>query len=81
MSKVQDQMEKISNQLGLGLDNQQIVDVVYSSVEELVENGLEGSDEVVYFYSTCMLACAFGQLYLDRKSSCFNFGFFFLKTI
>ena len=40
VSKVQDQMEKISNQLGLGLDNQQIVDVVYSSVEELVENGL-----------------------------------------
>ena len=38
VSKVQDQMENISNQLGLGLDNQQIVDVVYSSVEELVEN-------------------------------------------
>ena len=81
MSKVQDQMEKISNQLGLGLDNQQIVDVVYSSVEELVENGLEGSDEVVYFYATCMLACAFGQLSLDRKDSGFVFGFSDLKPI
>ena len=81
MSKVQDQMEKISNQLGLGLDNQQIVDVVYSSVEELVENGLEGSDEVVYFYATCMLACAFGQLSLDRKASGFTFGFSDLKPI
>ena len=81
MSKVQDQMEKISNQLGLGLDNQQIVDVVYSSVEELVENGLEGSDEVVYFYATCMLACAFGQLSLDRKASRFTFGFSDLKPI
>ena len=74
-------MEKISNQLGLGLDNQQIVDVVYSSVEELVENGLEGSDEVVYFYATCMLACAFGQLSLDRKASGFTFGFSDLKPI
>lgn len=81
MSKVQDQMEKISNQLGLGLDNQQIVGVVYSSVEELVENGLEGSDEVVYFYATCMLACAFGQLSLDRKASGFTFGFSDLKPI
>ena len=81
MSKVQDQMEKISSQLGLGLDNQQIVDVVYSSVEELVENGLEGSDEVVYFYATCMLACAFGQLSLDRKASGFTFGFSDLKPI
>jgi hypothetical protein len=81
VSKVQDQMEKISNQLGLGLDNQQIVDVVYSSVEELVENGLEGSDEVVYFYATCMLACAFGQLSLDRKDSGFVFGFSDLKPI
>ena len=81
MSKVQDQMEKISNQLGLGLDNQQIVDVVYSSVEELVENGLEGSDEVVYFYATCMLSCAFGQLSLDRKASGFTFGFSDLKPI
>lgn len=81
VSKVQDQMEKISNQLGLGLDNQQIVDVVYSSVEELVENGLEGSDEVVYFYATCMLACAFGQLSLDRKESGFTFGFSDLKPI
>ena len=81
VSKVQDQMEKISNQLGLGLDNQQIVDVVYSSVEELVENGLEGSDEVVYFYATCMLACAFGQLSLDRKASGFTFGFSDLKPI
>ena len=81
MSKVQDQMEKISNQLGLGLDNQQIVDVVYSSVEELVENGLEGSDDVVYFYATCMLACAFGQLSLDRKASGFTFGFSDLKPI
>ena len=81
MSKVQDQMEKISNQLGLGLDNQQIVDVVYSSVEELVENGLEGSDEVVYFYATCMLACAFGQLSLDRKASGFTFGFSDLKPV
>lgn len=81
MSKVQDQMEKLSNQLGLGLDNQQIVDVVYSSVEELVENGLEGSDEVVYFYATCMLACAFGQLSLDRKASGFTFGFSDLKPI
>lgn len=81
MSKLQDQMEKISNQLGLGLDNQQIVDVVYSSVEELVENGLEGSDEVVYFYATCMLACAFGQLSLDRKASGFTFGFNDLKPI
>lgn len=74
-------MEKISNQLGLGLDNQQIVDVVYSSVEELVENGLEGSDEVVYFYATCMLSCAFGQLSLDRKASGFTFGFSDLKPI
>ena len=81
VSKVQAQMEKISNQLGLGLDNQQIVDVVYSSVEELVENGLEGSDEVVYFYATCMLACAFGQLSLDRKESGFTFGFSDLKPI
>lgn len=81
VSKVQDQMERISNQLGLGLDNQQIVDVVYSSVEELVENGLEGSDEVVYFYATCMLACAFGQLSLDRKASGFTFGFSDLKPI
>ena len=81
MSKLQDQMEKISNQLGLGLDNQQIVDVVYSSVEELVENGLEGSDEVVYFYATCMLACAFGQLSLDREESGFTFGFSDLKPI
>ena len=81
MSKVQDQMEKISSQLGLGLDNQQIVDVVYSSVEELVENGLEGSDEVVYFYATCMLSCAFGQLSLDRKASGFTFGFSDLKPI
>lgn len=81
VSKVQDQMEKISSQLGLGLDNQQIVDVVYSSVEELVENGLEGSDEVVYFYATCMLACAFGQLSLDRKASGFTFGFSDLKPI
>jgi len=81
VSKVQDQMEKISNQLGLGLDNQQIVDVVYSSVEELVENGLEGSDEVVYFYATCMLSCAFGQLSLDRKASGFTFGFSDLKPI
>jgi hypothetical protein len=81
VSKVQDQMEKISNQLGLGLDNQQIVDVVYSSVEELVENGLEGSDDVVYFYATCMLACAFGQLSLDRKASGFTFGFSDLKPI
>lgn len=81
MSRLQDQMEKISNQLGLGLDNQQIVDVVYSSVEELVENGLEGSDEVVYFYATCMLACAFGQLSLDRKDSGFVFGFSDLKPI
>lgn len=81
MSRLQDQMEKISNQLGLGLDNQQIVDVVYSSVEELVENGLEGSDEVVYFYATCMLACAFGQLSLDRKNSGFVFGFSDLKPI
>ena len=81
VSKVQDQMENISNQLGLGLDNQQIVDVVYSSVEELVENGLEGSDEVVYFYATCMLACAFGQLSLDRKESGFTFGFSDLKPI
>lgn len=81
MSRLQDQMEKISNQLGLGLDNQQIVDVVYSSVEELVENGLEGSDEVVYFYATCMLACAFGQLSLDRKDSGFVFGFRDLKPI
>lgn len=81
MSRLQNQMEKISNQLGLGLDNQQIVDVVYSSVEELVENGLEGSDEVVYFYATCMLACAFGQLSLDRKDSGFVFGFSDLKPI
>ena len=81
VSKVQDQMEKISSQLGLGLDNQQIVDVVYSSVEELVENGLEGSDEVVYFYATCLLACAFGQLSLDRKASGFTFGFSDLKPI
>lgn len=81
MSRLQDQMEKISNQLGLGLDNQQIVDVVYSSVEELVETGLEGSDEVVYFYATCMLACAFGQLSLDRKASGFTFGFSDLKPI
>ena len=81
MSKVQDQMETITEKLGLGLENQQIVDVVYSSVEDLVESGLEGSDEIIYFYATCLLACAFGQLSLDRKASSFTFGFKELETV
>lgn len=81
MSKVQDQMETITEKLGLGLENQQIVDVVYSSVEDLVESGLEGSDEIIYFYATCLLACAFGQLSLDRKASGFTFGFKELETV
>lgn len=81
MSRVQDQMETITEKLGLGLENQQIVDVVYSSVEDLVESGLEGSDEIIYFYATCLLACAFGQLSLDRKASGFTFGFKELETV
>ena len=81
VSRVQDQMETITEKLGLGLENQQIVDVVYSSVEELVESGLEGSDEIIYFYATCLLACAFGQLSLDRKASGFTFGFKELETV
>lgn len=74
-------METITEKLGLGLENQQIVDVVYSSVEDLVESGLEGSDEIIYFYATCLLACAFGQLSLDRKASGFTFGFKELETV